>query len=103
MKTIIHNSPYGGQYNLSLRYGKYGNGQTAIQLVDMEDGAPYATATVCVEDDLLKEGEVAIKDYSENKGILEALISADIIEEPHAFVQSHFVKIPICKLITKPE
>ena len=103
MQTIIHESPYGGQYKLGLRYGKYGNGQTAIQLVDMEDGFPYATATVCVEDDLLKEDEVAIKNYSENVGILNALVSANVIEEPHAFVQSHFIKIPICKLITKPE
>lgn len=94
MKTINHNG-----YELTAQFAKYKNGQVAIKLTDNADGFPYATATVCVEDDLLKEGEVAIKDYSENAGILQALIEADIIDAPHAFIQSSFTKIPICKLI----
>jgi len=101
MKTITHKSPYGGEYTLSLKFAKYHNGQTAINLIDEDDGMPYATATVCVEDNLLQEGEVAIKDYSENEGILEALIEANIVDHPRAFIQSGFVKIPICKLLTK--
>jgi hypothetical protein len=95
---VKHNTPY-GDFNLSVRFGKYGNGQTSIQLIDEADGCPFATATVCLEDDLMKEGEVAIKNYSENAGILDSLINAGLIEEPHAFVQSGFVKIPICKLL----
>lgn len=94
MKTIEHNG-----YRLRPQFSKYQNGQIAIRLLDLMDGMPYATATVCVEDDLLKEGEVAIKDYSENSGILESLMEADVIEPPHAFIQAEFVKIPICKLI----
>ncbi len=97
---ITHKTPY-GDYCLTASFAKYGNGQTAIKLIDTEDGMPYATATVCVEDNLLKEDEVAIKDYSENAGILDSLIEANIIDHPHAFIQSGFVKIPICKLITK--
>ena len=88
-----------GEYQLLATFGKYGNGQTAIKLIDEEDGMPFAVATVCVEDDLVKENEVAIKDYSENEGMLESLINAGMVEEPHAFVQSGFVKIPICKLL----
>jgi hypothetical protein len=95
---IVKHEMYGETYKLSLQFAKYENGQTAIKLFDMSDGFPFATATVCVEDDLLKEGEVAIKDYSENTGILDALIEADVVESPHAFIQSGFVKIPICKL-----
>ena len=97
---ITHKTPY-GKYRLSPSFGNYANGQTAIKLFDMSDGMPYATATVCVEDSLLKEDEVAIKDYSENAGILDSLIEAGIVNQPHAFIQSNFVKIPICKLITK--
>jgi len=103
MTQVIHKSPYGSEYNLSLTFAKYQNGQTAIQLFDMVDGMPYATATVCVEDDLLKEEEVAIKNYSENTGILEALIDAGIVDHPHAFIQSSHVKIPVCKLLSKTE
>ena len=102
MSQVIHKSPYGGEYRLSLQFRTYKNGQTEIRLWDLSDGMPYATATVCVEDNLLKEDEVAIKDYSENAGILDALIEGDIVEHPHAFIQSGFVKIPICKLKTSP-
>ena len=103
MHTIIHKSPFGGEYKLSLSFGKYKNGQTAIQLLDTSDGLPYATASVCVEDHLLKEDEVAIKDYSENQGIMDSLVEAGIIEYPHAFIQFNYVKIPVCKLTIKPE
>jgi hypothetical protein len=103
MTKVIHKSPYGGEYKLSLSFFKYHNGQTAIKLYDMEDGMPYATATVCVEDALLKEDEVAIKNYSENAGILEALIDGEIVDHPHAFIQSDYVKIPVCKLLLKTE
>jgi len=95
--NIKHKTAY-GEYDLSLNFTKYKNGQTAITLYDNSDGMPFAHATVCLEDNLLKEGEVAIKDYSENEGILDSLINADVIEYPHAFVQSGWVKIPICKL-----
>ncbi len=101
MNEIIHKSPYGGEYRLSPQFGTYQNGQTEIRLWDLSDGMPYATATVCVEDNLLKEDEVAIKDYSENVGILQALLDAGVVDHPRAFIQSGFVKIPICKLLTK--
>jgi hypothetical protein len=98
MATIKHKSPY-GDYELIAQFAKYANGQTAIKLIDIADGFPFATATVCVEDDLLKEGEVAIKNYSENEGILESLIEAEVIDYPHAFIKSTHVEIPICKLL----
>jgi hypothetical protein len=97
-QKIKHTSLYGGEYELSVSFGKYANGQTRIQLVDTTDGIPYATATVAVEEHLIKEGEVAIKDYSENEGILSSLVEAGIVENPHNFIQSGYVKIPICKL-----
>ncbi len=96
MKTINHKSPF-GEYELGLQFAKYGNGQTAIKLIDVTDGMPFATATVAVDDQLL-EDEVAIKDYSENQGILDSLMNAGIIEPPHEFIQSGFVTIPVCKL-----
>jgi len=92
MKTIQHNG-----YTLNLNVAKYGNGQTSIRLIDAEDGMPYATATVSVQE-TLASNEVAIKNYSENTGILESLIAADIVENPHRHAESGFVSIPICKL-----
>ena len=99
MEKPVYNKIKHGDYNLELELGIYHNGQVCLRLRDMEDKMPYATATVCVENDLLQKGEVAIKDYSENEGILNALIEADIVEPPHAFIQADYTKIPICKLI----
>lgn len=100
MKTFSHKGKYSGEvYNLSLTVSKYANGQTALQLYDMADGLPYAVASVAVDCEL-KENEVAIKDYSENEGILNSLIKNDIVEKPHRYTSSGFVKIPICILKT---
>jgi hypothetical protein len=97
---IKHKSPFGGTYRLFESLGKYPNGQTSIRLYDEEDGLPYATATVSVKDQL-EEDEVAIKNYSENEGLLQSLINSKIIDSPHRFIESGFVKIPVCKLKIK--
>ena len=67
--------------------GRYANGQTSIQLVD-EDGMPFMTASVAYDSGVLDEiyniklekDSVIIKNYSENEGILETLIEAEIID-----------------------
>ena len=79
------------------QYGKYGNGQNSIQLFDVNDGMPWAVASVAL-DYPLQSDEVAIKDYSENKGILETLLKAGVVEPPHRKVSSGFVQIPVCKM-----
>lgn len=81
-----------------VQEGRYGNGRTALQLVDAEDGAPVATATVNLVDQPLAEGEVFVKDYAENAGMLDALTKAGIVEPTGERVRSGFVDIPKCKL-----
>ena len=100
MKKITHRSPYGGTYSLKLFFRKYSNGQTRLDLIDSEDGLPYATATVAV-DMSIAEDEVIIKNYSENEGILESLINAGIVSHPVSFIRSGFVHLSVCKLLTK--
>ena len=97
MITIKHPDKYGDLYNLGLKFGKYKNGQNAIELYDMEDGCPYAVASVAV-DCHLDNNEVAIKNYSENEGILQTLVENNIVERPHRYTSSGYVKIPICVL-----
>lgn len=89
MKVKFH------QWNCQIVFDTYKNGGTAISLVD-EDGCPIATASVLLSN--LKKDEIAIKDYSENTGMLEALLSAEIVTEPHRYVPSGFVMIPVCRL-----
>lgn len=89
---------------LSVRFDKYQKGGTAIILehVDEDTGftEQYAVATVyVVELEQFGEDYVAIKNYAENEGILDALVSGGVIEkEAVAFLRSGFVDLPIHKL-----
>jgi len=81
----------------NVEYEKYCSGGIRIQLHDAEDGCPVATATVHLEG--IPRDYVAIKDYSENMGMLQVLINARIVSEPVTYRQSGQVTIPICKLL----
>ena len=94
--SYTYQTPYGDSLQINIVKSKYGNGHNKIQMMDAEDGIPYATASVSVPD--LTEEEVGVKDYSENEGVLAFLLENNIVEPPHRFVQSGFVTIPVCKL-----
>ena len=66
-------SQFGERYLLFVRTETYKDGKIRIQLYDSKDGTPYATATSSIKENL-EQGEVAIKDWSENKGILDFLV-----------------------------
>lgn len=84
-------------WNCVLKFNRYVNGETvSISLVDAVDGELVAHATVNIPG--LDFDEVAIKDYSENIGMVEALLHAGIIEKPHRAVRSGFVSIPVTRL-----
>ena len=61
-----------------------------------EDG-PYAVATCWVPG--LRPGEVAIKDWTENEGILEVLIGAGVVAPPHRLIPTGFVQAKVCVLL----
>lgn len=72
------------------------NSNVRLDLIDINDHCPYMICTVWIEG--LASDEVAIKNYSENEGILPLLISEGVIEAPHRYESSGHVKIPVCKL-----
>ena len=84
-------------------YAQYGNGRLAIILVDAEDSSPIATATVNLPDEDMTDDEVAIKDYSENEGMLAALLDSGLISKPVRLAFSGFVTVPICKFLGEPK
>ena len=89
-----------GQYTLIPQYSKYRkNDRISITLIDAEDGIQFAVATVNLPDEPMGENEVAIKNHSENEGILWALQNAGIVGEVKREVQSGFVRIPIVELL----
>jgi len=76
--------------------GEYANGQTSIQLID-QDGMPFMTASVA-HDVNIDDDCVIIKNYSENEGILQALIEAGIIEKPFCEIPVNFVTLYVAVL-----
>lgn len=88
---------YGNQqYTLQIELGKYATGNTRMQLIDCADGFPFATASV--DHPSLAENEIAVKNWSENEGVLEFLLDNNIVEQPHRLISSGFVTIYVCML-----
>ncbi|GBR73965.1 hypothetical protein NO1_1220 [Candidatus Termititenax aidoneus] len=79
---------------LKVEFGHYMGKRRAISLTCKEDGFPFSKATVNLPeyDRFYGEGFVFIKNYSENKGILEALIEHDIVEPPIETLSSSFIE-----------
>ena len=51
--------------------------------------------------EVLEKGYVAIKNWSENEGILNILIREGVVSTPSHFIKSGFVDIPVCKLLVE--
>ena len=91
------------EWDCTIKFAKYGNGRTAIQLVDSETYEPICTATVNVVDEDLLDGFVHIKNYSENEGILHTLSSAGIIHDTGLTVPCDHTEANVCQLLYKDE
>lgn len=97
------------------QFGRYPNNRIAIRLYNAnamkEDGLTYAPRTVpiavatvnVVDYKQLKPNQVIIKNYSENEGMLDALIDAKIISSPVGMVNTGFVQCAVCDLLIDVE
>lgn len=74
MKTIKFKT-----WNCKIVLGQYANKRLAIKLIDVEDNAPVATATVNLVNEILPSEHVHIKEWGENEGITQVLVNAGII------------------------
>jgi len=86
---------HGEECTVSL--SRYPSGASKIQLYDAE-GFPYATASADIPGVSLAAGEVIIKDHSENKGMLQALTDAGLVQTTGKTVRYGFVDLPIVRL-----
>lgn len=100
MKTLVlaRNVPCNIKFyksNVNIVCGCYANGRPALVIVEARGlREQVAVATVNLPDQNCPDGEVFIKDYSENEGMVEWLIQQHIIEpEPNGAVNSGFVRI----------
>jgi hypothetical protein len=79
MKTYELKTTYANYSVHIINAGSYANGRRAIRIVDAEDSAAVMTATVNMPDVDLKEGEIIIKNYSENEGCLPFLVANGVV------------------------
>jgi len=93
---------YGGFYTCQFATGRYGNGNLALEAMGaegtQEEGDPIVRVTVNPGVPV-PEDCIAVKNYSENEGMDNLLISLGIIEDtPVARIPSGFVEIPVYRL-----
>ncbi len=84
-----------GDYQL-VSPGRYHDGSPALE-VHGGDGVQFK-ATVCVPDHIPAPHNVMIKDWSENEGVLDALVGAGVIEPPIKEVPINYVTAYECRL-----
>jgi len=78
--------------------GRYADDRYALYLKDKHTGERVAVASVNLPSAPMQDGEVAIKNWSENEGILQTLVDADIVSRPIRRVPTGYVFAYICKI-----
>lgn len=86
------------QWKCLLEIGQYNNGRTALSLIEKDTGEPIAKATINIPDVNISEGDVFIKNYSENAGMLDALIEAKVIFPPFRCEEVGMAIAHVCTL-----
>ena len=91
-------------WNCIIEWSMYSqNNNIAIKLLDEETKELVAIATTNTSEETPLPG-VQIKDWSENRGMWEALVDAGVIEsEPIEKITSYFVQVKVGKLTEKAE
>lgn len=90
---------YGEYPNCEFKTGQYGNGNLALQVESLDEG-PICTCTVN-PDEVVTHDAIAVKNYSENEGMVDTLTEMGLIGEELYSIPSGFVSIPVHKLTEK--
>lgn len=79
----------------------YPHGGIALRLfADDNVRAPYATATVCIPGSGIDESsQCLLKDYEENKGMLEALVAPGVVRPTGRRVKSGYVELHVVDVV----
>jgi len=79
----------------------YYNGNTALVLLDSTTHERVTVATVNLDGYPLGDNEVLIKDWSENNGLLDALIAAKVVEYTGTDCNTGFEAANLCRVIAE--
>ena len=87
---------------LSVHAESYVHGGLAVQLIDESDGMDYATVSLNLGGMRLADDEFVFKTYSENEGLLEAMVQVGIVETTGRVVEVGMAgPQPICRLLKR--
>lgn len=86
-------------WNVKATLGRYANGRLAIRLVDATDGQPVATCTVNLPNQVLEDGEIFVKDYSENAGMMDFLEENGIAKRTGVEIGAGYVRVPVGRIL----
>lgn len=89
---------FGNETLVNIDLKKYGNNRPAMILIHHETKQSYAVVSVNTPWLELEPGEMLVKNYGENEGILLFLISNNIVTDTGKLFEQGFVKFPIVKL-----
>lgn len=108
MRKLAEVVTFGG-YRCAAFEGSYpdhaGGGRAIVLAYGDPEASPdnetVAVATVNVQgvSDLLPEDRVVVKDYSENEGMLAALVEAGVVEDTGERASFGYVSAPIARLL----
>ena len=97
MSTFTYKSQFGEYPDCQFQTGRYNNGNLAVEIWSTEEG-PITRVTVN-PGIKISDAAIAIKNYSENEGMVDWLLSENIIEgDPISEIPSGWVKIPVYQL-----
>ena len=86
------------EMEMELKKGRYSNGRLALELIHLKSMEPWCRLTVNLPEFPLKDDEILIKGWSENKETVKALMEqTDIFISDGQTVSSGFVKAYIWK------
>ncbi len=74
--------------------------QNAIVLFRHATGEQWCVASVCLPDYRQAPDEVYVKNWSENEGLLGALVAGGIVEDTGRTLPTGFVHANVCRLLT---
>lgn len=70
------------RWTCTVEKEQYSNDRIALELIDVKNGETVLVATVNIPQEKIAKDEVIIKNYSENEGILDILVKANVISKP---------------------
>ena len=91
------------EWTCKVGFSRYqDNGRIAIVLFDDESGEQLFVASVNLPEVALPENHVFIKNWSENRGVLQSLVDAGILRSTGRRVPTGYVEADECELLIKP-